>query len=226
MSMPKRDLSRRSFRKGQLRIEALVVPPLANNVFILYEDGSEDAVIIDVAQGARSLFDRVKELDLKLVMIINTHGHTDHTAEDELLRELTRAKLAIHELDAYRLALEDEASRSLGIPKKPIEPDVQLRSGQDIKFGKNALLKVLHTPGHTEGSICLYDAKDGQLFSGDTLFQAGYGRVDGMGSSPEEMKSSLKKLLELPGSTEVYPGHGGFTTIRDEMWLKDITDIE
>ncbi len=207
-----------------LRIESLVVPPLSNNVYILYEDGSEDAIVIDVGQGANAIARRVADLEVKPSLIINTHGHTDHTAEDSLLKSLTEAKLAIHELDAYRLALDDEASRDLGITKAPIEPDLQLTSGQEIKFGKDSRLKVLHTPGHTEGSICLYDERDAQLFSGDTLFQAGYGRVDGSGSDPIAMQSSLKTLLELPGFTEVYPGHGPFTTIANETWLKDMLE--
>lgn len=214
---------RRSIRKGSLRIEALVVPPLSNNVYILYEDGSDDALIVDVAQGASSLFQRAKELELRPFMILNTHGHTDHTAEDAALRSMTGAKIAIHELDAYRLALDDEASEGLGIKKDPIEADIQLTNGQQIRFGKESVLKVIHTPGHTEGSISIYAEKEGQLFSGDTLFQGGYGRVDGFGSDPNAMKLSLKKLLDLPGPTDVYPGHGGFTTIQNEMWLKEIT---
>jgi hydroxyacylglutathione hydrolase len=207
-----------------LRIEALVVPPLSNNVYILYEDGSEDAIVIDVGQGANEIARRLEELEVKPSLIINTHGHTDHTAEDSLLKNLTGAKLAIHELDAYRLASEDEASRDLGITKAPIEPELQLTSGQEIKFGKDSRLNVMHTPGHTEGSICLYDERDALLFSGDTLFQAGYGRVDGRGSDPVAMQSSLKTLLELPGLTEVYPGHGPFTTIVSETWLKDMLE--
>jgi hydroxyacylglutathione hydrolase len=181
-------------------------------------------LIVDVAQGANALFQRAKALELRPLIILNTHGHTDHTAEDGLLRTMTGAKLAIHELDAYRLAIDDEASEGLGIKKGPLEPDIQLKSGQEIKFGKHSILKVIHTPGHTEGSVSLYDEKEGQLFSGDTLFQGGYGRVDGIGSDPEAMKSSLKKLLELPGSTDVYPGHGRFTTIQNEMWLKEMTE--
>ena len=215
--------NRRSLRKGSLRIEALAVPPLGNNVYILYEDGSDDAVVIDVAQGANAILQRLKELGVRAKLIVNTHGHTDHTAEDQALRAATGAKLAIHELDAYRLALDDEASGELGIEKKPIEPDIQLTSGEEIKFGKESKLKVIHTPGHTEGSICLYDERRGQLFSGDTLFARGYGRVDGMGADAKEMVVSLKKLLALPENTEVYPGHGDFTTIGDESWLKQMT---
>lgn len=222
--MSQAENQRRSIRKGQLRIEALVVPPLANNVYILFEDGSDDVVVIDVAQGATSINRRLKELELKPSMIVNTHGHTDHTAEDEMLRSMTGAKIAIHELDAYRLALEDEASGELGIKKNPIEPDIQLVSGQEIKLGKHTSLKVLHSPGHTEGSICLYDERDGVLFSGDTIFQGGYGRVDGMGSDEAAMRSSLKTLLDLPGSIDVYPGHGAFTTIENEMWLKELAE--
>jgi glyoxylase-like metal-dependent hydrolase (beta-lactamase superfamily II) len=212
---------RRSIRKDSLRIESFVVPPLANNVYILYEDGSDTGIVIDVAMGANSIISRLRELGIRANLIVNTHGHTDHTAEDQLLRSSTVARLAIHEFDAYRLALEDEASEQLGIEKMPIESDIQLVDGQDIRVGPKISLKVIHTPGHTEGSICLYDEKRGQLFSGDTLFAKGYGRTDGMGADPEAMISSLKKLFALPGSTEVYPGHGEFTTIQDETWILD-----
>lgn len=213
--------NRRSIRKGRLRIEAFVVPPLDNNVYILYEDGSNTAVVIDVAQGADILLARLKELDLRLDMIVNTHGHTDHTAEDDILRKSTCAKLAIHELDAYRLATEDEASVLLQIEKLPIEPDIQLVNGSEMPVGPNTRLKAIHTPGHTEGSICLYEEKVGQLFSGDTLFAGGYGRVDGQGADPSAMISSLKLLMSLPGPTDVYPGHGAFTKIESESWINE-----
>ena len=205
-----------------MRIEALVVPPLGNNVFIVYEDGNDSAILIDVAQGSDAILRRLSELELKLNLIINTHGHTDHTAEDEKLRRQTGARIAIYELDAYRLASEDEASRELSILKTAIEPDLQLVDGEEIPVGQTIRLKVIHTPGHTEGSICLYDEKRSQLFSGDTLFAGGYGRIDGQGADPGAMIQSLEKLLALPGSTEVYPGHGSFTTIERESWIKDM----
>jgi hydroxyacylglutathione hydrolase len=220
------ETARRSLRKGALRIEALIVPPLGNNVYILFEDGAEEGIVIDVAQGADPILKRLKELDLKLKLIVNTHGHFDHTLEDEKLRKATRAKLAIHELDAYRLAMEDEASRGLGVTREPIEPDIQLVSGQVLNVGPSAMLKVLHTPGHTEGSICLLDEDRKQLFSGDTLFAGSYGRTDGFGSDPVAMVSSLKRLSELPPATEVYPGHGMFTTIGAESWINDFTRNE
>jgi len=212
---------RRSLRKDKLRIEALTVPPLGNNVYILYEDGSDKAVVIDVAQGADLLSRRLRELDLRLDLIVNTHGHTDHTAEDDALRKVTRAKLAIHELDAYRLALDDEASEQLHIQKIPIEPYIQLVNGAEINVGPTITLKVIHTPGHTEGSICLYQEKLGLLFSGDTLFAGGYGRLDGMGANPSAMVESLTQLMTLPGTTEVYPGHGAFTKIEAESWINE-----
>ncbi len=216
-------LQRRSVRKDSLRIEALVVPPLENNVFIVYEDGSDEALVIDVAMGSSQILQRLKELGLRASLIVNTHGHTDHTVEDENLRNATGAKLAIHELDAYRLAVSDEAAVSLGISPRPIEPDIQLADGQELNIGQSTRLKVLHTPGHTEGSICLYEERTRQLFSGDTLFANGYGRVDGMGSDPKAMIRSLKKLLELSEDTDVYPGHGRFTTIGEERpWLEEM----
>src|ERR1700730_5534014 len=214
-------VTRHSLRKGTLRIESLVVPPLANNVYILYEDGSDTGIVLDVALGASAIQSRLRELDIRANMIINTHGHSDHTVEDENLRRSTGAKLAIHELDAYRLAAEDEAAEELGLQRPPIEPDLQLIDGQEIRVGPQVTMKVIHTPGHTEGSICLYDQKRGQLFSGDTLFAKGYGRTDGSGADQDAMISSLKKLFALPGPTEVYPGHGDFTTIQDETWILD-----
>jgi hydroxyacylglutathione hydrolase len=205
-----------------MRIEAFVVPPLANNVYIVYEDGSEDSIIIDVAMGSKPIIERICELELKVNYIVNTHGHADHTVEDQELRAQTRARLAIHELDAYRLAATDEAARSLGLVLRPIEPDVQLVNGQVLTYGKTGKLSVIHTPGHTEGSICLYEADNQQLFSGDTLFANGYGRVDGMGSDPRAMKESLKRILSLPKSVEIYPGHGAFTNMRNEAaWLEE-----
>ncbi len=174
-----------------------------------------------MAQGARQLSARIRELDLRLDLIVNTHGHTDHTAEDDLLRKSSGAKLAIHELDAYRLALDDEASEQLGIEKIPIEPDIQLVNGSEVNAGPTISFKVIHTPGHTEGSICLYSEKLGQLFSGDTLFAGGYGRFDGMGGDPAAMAESLAKLMALPGATDVYPGHGAFTKIEAESWINE-----
>jgi hydroxyacylglutathione hydrolase len=212
---------RRSLRKDNLRIEALVVPPLANNVYILFEDGADKAVVVDVAQGSRQLMDRIRELGLHLDLIANTHGHTDHTAEDDLLRKSSGAKLAIHELDAYRLAVDDEASEQLRIEKIPIEPDIQLVEGSLVSVGPSTTFKVLHTPGHTEGSICLYSEKTGVLFSGDTLFAGGYGRVDGMGANPSAMVESLSELMKLPGDTDVYPGHGSFTKVEAESWINE-----
>jgi hydroxyacylglutathione hydrolase len=217
-------LTRHSLRKDSLRIEALVVPPLANNVYILYEDGSDTGIVLDVALGADAIANRLRELEIRADLIINTHGHSDHTVQDEILRRATGAKLAIHELDAYRLASEDEAAEQLGLEMPPIIPDVQLVDGQEVKIGPRISMKVIHTPGHTEGSICLYDEKRGQLFSGDTLFAKGYGRTDGMGADQDAMVSSLKKLFALPGPTEVYPGHGEFTTIQDETWILDAMD--
>ncbi len=214
--------ARRSIRKDKFRIEALVVPPLSNNVYILYEDGNDKCTLIDVAQGSGAILKRLRELDLRLELIVNSHGHTDHTAEDDILRKSTGAKIAIHELDAYRLASEDEASEQLHIQKKPIEPDIQLVNEAELRIGPNTTLKVIHTPGHTEGSICLYEEKLGVLFSGDTLFAGGYGRLDGMGADSEVMVSSLKQIMALPGSTDVYPGHGSFTKIESESWINEV----
>jgi hydroxyacylglutathione hydrolase len=219
--------TRRSIRKENIRIEALVVPPLSNNVYIVFEDGADDCIVVDVAQGAKDILSRTKELELRIKAIINTHGHSDHIAEDKLLRDASGAKLAIHEMDAYRLATEDDAATELGIEMQPIEPDIQLVSGQEVDLGKASRLRVLHTPGHTEGSICLWSKEVQILFSGDTLFASGYGRVDGAGADSGAMKNSLRELIELPSTASVYPGHGEFTTIgNEESWIKQIISEE
>ena len=130
----------------------------------------------------------------------------------------TGAEIAAHPLDHDRLLHPRPVMAPFDIP--PSVPAVDLAEGGEVRFG-SIRLRVLHTPGHTEGSVCLYEPDDGLLFSGDTLFAGGWGRVDLPGGHPDAMVASLARLLDLEDRVRVYPGHGGETTIgRERPWLE------
>jgi glyoxylase-like metal-dependent hydrolase (beta-lactamase superfamily II) len=205
-----------------MRIERFVVPPLDNNVYLVVDDGTREAVVVDSSLGSRDLLAKAKELGATITTILNTHGHPDHTADNEPLRAATGAKIAIFEVDAARLVKNSREPRwYLPTPPLPSKADVLLKEASEVKVG-SSVLKTLHTPGHTEGSACFYAPADGVLFSGDTLFRGTSGRTDVAGGSPARMVSSLRRLAELPPETRVLPGHGPETTIGDESWILDV----
>ena len=205
-----------------MRIEALVVPPLDNNVYLVVDEASHQAAAIDTGLGARELLSKAESLGAKIVAILNTHGHADHTADDAPLKVATGAKLAIFEVDAYRLARNAKESKwFLPAPPPAAVPDLLLKEGTTVQVGGITLV-TLHTPGHTEGSCSFYDEADQILFSGDTLLAGSCGRTDTLGGSPAKMKASLRRLAELPPETKVLPGHWPSTTIGRETWIADL----
>jgi len=203
-----------------MKIVKLIAPPLENNVYIVYDEESKEGCIIDIALASQEVFEFVKNKGLKIKYIISTHAHADHTAHNKRIKQLLNSSiLAIHEKDAELMKyLFTFNYPYINEPLEYQEPDLFLKEGDDISFG-NIELKVIHTPGHTPGSICLFEEKDKVLFSGDTLFQGTYGRVDFPYSSEEEMIKSLRRLSKLPRETLVYPGHGPETRIGIEYWL-------
>ena len=206
-----------------MRIERLTVPPLDNNVYLVVDETTKEAIVVDVGLGAQALLAKASELGASIKFILNTHGHPDHTAEDEALRAATGAKLAIFEVDAHRLERNArEPKWYLPVPPPPSKPDLLLKEGSEIKIGKTTLTTI-HTPGHTEGSACFYSPADRVLFSGDTLFAGSCGRTDVAGGSPARMIMSLKRLQEIPPETRVLPGHGPETTIARETWILDLS---
>ena len=205
-----------------MRVETLVVPPLDNNAYLVIDEASKQAAVVDPALGAKDLLAKAESLGVQIVAILNTHGHADHTADDGPLKSATGAKLGIFEVDAYRLARNAKESRwFLPAPPPPVTADLLLKEGTSVPIG-GVTLVTIHTPGHTEGSCCFYDAADGVLFSGDTLFAGSCGRTDTLGASPAKMKASLQHLAELPPETRVLPGHGPATTIGKETWIADL----
>lgn len=196
-----------------VRIIAWRVPPYDNGCYVVV-DARKEAVVIDPSMGERQVIDAVREQGLRLVEILNTHGHPDHIFGNAAVKAATRARLAIHRLDEYRL----------GPQRPPTQLDVPLCSADDL-FGDGQLtylddveLTALHTPGHTEGSTCFYLRREGTLFSGDLLFKGNIGRTDLPGSDPAAMAESLSRIASsLPASTRVYPGHGDETTLGAEI---------
>jgi hydroxyacylglutathione hydrolase len=197
---------------------ARVVGPVATNVHVLADPRSREAIAIDTAIPSLAwIRDELAARDWTLKLIVSTHGHWDHIGDNAAVAAETGATIAVHPLDRHRLEDPQPLWAPFEIP--PSVPAVELAEGGEIRFGE-IRLTVMHTPGHTEGSVCLLAADDGLLFSGDTLFAGGWGRVDLPGGSPEAMAASIARLTELEDRLAVLPGHGATTTIgRERAWM-------
>jgi glyoxylase-like metal-dependent hydrolase (beta-lactamase superfamily II) len=200
-----------------------VVGPLSTNVHVLADPASREAIAIDTAIPCLEwISGALAERGWTLRLIVSTHGHWDHTGANAAVQAHTGADIAVHPLDAHRLTDPQPLFAPFEIP--PCVPAVELAEGGEIRFGA-LRLSVLHTPGHTEGSVCLLSAETGQLFSGDTLFPGGWGRVDLPGGDPEAMVASIARLSRLDDRLRVLPGHGAATTIgRERPWMELVRD--
>ena len=196
-----------------------VVGPIATNVHVLADARSREAIAVDTATPSLAwIADELAARDWTLKLIVSTHGHWDHIGDNAAVAAHTGADIAVHPLDRERLT----DPRPLWAPFEivPSVPAVDLAEGGEVRFG-SIRLSVLHTPGHTDGSVCLYAADAGVLFSGDTLFAGGWGRVDLPGGDPEAMVGSLGRLMALDDHVGVSPGHGPETTMgRERPWLE------
>jgi len=192
--------------------------PLATNVIVVADPATREAIAIDTAIPSLAWIQgelAAREWTLKL--IVSTHGHWDHIGDNASVSAQTGAPVAVHPLDAHRLTSPESLWAPFPIP--PSVPAVELAEGGEIRFG-SLRLEVLHTPGHTEGSVCLLGRDEGLLLSGDTLFAGSFGRVDLPGGDPEAMAESLARLAFFADGLTVLPGHGPETTIgRERPWL-------
>jgi hydroxyacylglutathione hydrolase len=196
-----------------VRIIAWRVPPYDNACYLI-ADARKEAIVIDPSMGEHEVINAVREQGLRLVEILNTHGHADHIFGNAAVKEATRARLAIHRLDEYRLGPKRPPS-DLQVP--PCTADDLFDNGQ-LAYLDDLELSALHTPGHTEGSTCFYLRREGTLFSGDLLFKGNIGRTDLPGSDAAAMSESLSRIASsMPPTTRVYPGHGAETTIGAEF---------
>lgn len=189
-------------------IETFTVGMLSTNCYVASCHDTKEAVILDPGldyeSEAQQIIDYIEQAQLKVRYIVNTHGHSDHVKGDTVFQDKYLVPVCIHKLDAYFI-------ESLKTPNVPA--NIILEEGSKIQFG-NVTLTVLHTPGHTAGSICLVG--DHLVFTGDTLFAGGIGRTDFPEGSMTDMNRSLKKLEELPVNTLIYPGHGETSIMGEE----------
>jgi glyoxylase-like metal-dependent hydrolase (beta-lactamase superfamily II) len=200
-----------------------VVGPVATNVHILADARTREAIAIDTATPSLAwIADELAARDWTLKLIVSTHGHWDHIGDNHAVGDLTGADIAVHPLDRERLT--DPRPMSAPFPIPPSVPAVELAEGGFVRFGE-IRLRILHTPGHTEGSVCLLAEDAGLLYSGDTLFAGGWGRVDLPGGDPDEMAASIARLSGLEDAVRVFPGHGQATTIgRERAWMELVRD--
>ena len=203
-----------------VRIEVGAFGPWQTNAYLVWDGRSADALVLDPGMGAAEpLVERVAANGLTLHLIANSHGHIDHMFDDAPLMRASGAPLAIHPDDAYRLA----GRNNYGFELEPVTATRDLREGEQLRIG-DLVFDVLHLPGHTEGSVCLYEERLALLLSGDVLFAGSYGRTDLPGGDDERMVASLARLArEIPEEVRVLPGHGPETTIgRERHWLRRI----
>ena len=188
---------------------------LDSNCYVIYDhDQGKGAIVDPGVPDTHALMREVDQHQLHIQYILNTHGHFDHVVANGIL-DLPDARLAIHAGD-QELLLAGGGAPMFGLPfvSSP-EPALILEDGMVLEIG-DLRVEVLHTPGHTPGSVCFYIPEEQELLTGDTLFAGSIGRTDLPGGSRQTLERSLKRLCELPGSTRVYPGHGETTTIDRE----------
>lgn len=197
--------------------EKIVAGQLEANCYILGDDKTGEAVVIDPGGDAFEIIEAIKNNKLTILAIINTHGHIDHTFGNKALKEYSKSPVLIHEDDSEMLTSSfHNLSDFLGYEISVIPPDRFLKDNEIIKVGSFEL-KVIHTPGHTQGCVSLECVGKGILFTGDTLFAGGIGRTDLPGGDGRKILSSIsKRLLIYPENTIIYPGHGPSSTIGKE----------
>jgi len=199
-------------------VQMFTVGRFFTNCYVVGCEQTREAIIIDPGFDDRLEAEKIfKFIDRKfstLKLVVNTHGHPDHTCGNGMIKERFNVPILIHEYDACMFGESGKKTMEFfGFENSSPPADILLHDGDLVKFGKTTL-KVIHTSGHSRGSISLLGEKE--VFTGDTLFAGSIGRMDFPESSESDMKLSLRKLANLPNHFVVYPGHGPVTTIGEE----------
>ena len=203
-----------------LTVSAFPSGPIETNAFLVIDDESRDALVIDAPQDVTdSIVEAAEQANAKITQIVITHTHWDHIGDAAALRERTGAPLIAHELAIPGLAKPGSVVFDLPEPIPPVTPDRLVHDGDQISLGEH-MFRVLHLPGHDAAHIALYSEPDRIFLGGDVLFPGGHGRTDVPGTDQATMERSLARLVDFPPDVVVYPGHGRTTTIGAERWLQ------
>ncbi len=203
-----------TFRMGDkdVLIKSFSSTPNGTNVYLLVN--GQEAAVIDVADSNNDIKNTLDELGARLKYILVTHGHLSHVHSILQMKKEMGGMVSLHKSDAGLLKEVDTH----------LEPDLLLKDNVSLELGK-AVIRVLHTPGHTPGSLCFHIREAKALFTGDTLFKGQFGRIRGP-HSMGLMIRSLKRLNSIiPPNTTVYPGHGPTTTMSKEAWLDTLDNL-
>lgn len=203
-----------------LHIESWTAGPLANNIYLLWDEVAGQAVIVDPSIAGEPALERMRELAVQGVVlhqIWNTHGHFDHVYDNARWKQEYSVPLLMHRDDEFLLDRLREQSLWVGLEAPPrVQPDAALHEGQELSLGHHRA-RVLHTPGHSPGSVSFWFEAASCCISGDVLFRGGVGRTDLPGCSVEALGQSLRRLAGLPPDTRILPGHGPQTTVGLEL---------
>lgn len=199
----------------ELEILRFTVGPFEQNPYVVVGPSGRRALLVDPGLGSEGLLEEIERRGLAIELIVNTHGHLDHVAGNAFFRRSTGALLAVHPLDRPYLESVQAQAAAYGFQVEPSPPpDLDLEEGAPVRFD-GIELDVLHTPGHTPGSVCLKLGR--RAIVGDTLFRGSVGRTDLPGGSWAALVDSIRnKLFQLSPDTVCLPGHGPETTIEHE----------
>ena len=204
-----------------IKIAVFAFNPFQENTYVL-SDATGECIVLDAgnysAAEDNALVNYLNDKNLKPVMAVNTHGHVDHMLGVEQVKQTFGVPFALHGDDAFLVASAQQQGEMFGLRVRAIPSvEIDLKGQAELTFGQTTL-RIIHTPGHTPGHICLYEPESKALFCGDTLFRESIGRTDLPGGDYSWiMNSILKKIVPLGDDVELYPGHGAKSTIGHEV---------
>jgi len=199
-----------------MKLEVMVLGRVGTNCYLMMNEETKEAIIIDPADQADKINNKLEELGATPVAILLTHGHFDHVLAADELREKYQIKVYANKQEVETLMDTKMNMSGMGGKQSTYEPDILIQDKDKLHLA-GMDIQVIWTPGHTPGGTCYYIEEDNVLFSGDTLFQHSVGRTDFPGGSMSSLVRSIKeKLFLLDDQTRVFPGHMGPTTIGDE----------